>query len=231
MRRIVGCGAAAAAAVAFVQQAVPQTVVPVEQTPYHVPVFTNHLVTVLNVFIPPERTSGFHRHSLDSLGVLIADTQRTTQPLGAAATVAPLRPRGNVTFSFYSREANVHAVTVTGDGPFHNIVVELLQPAAGGFTPGSRDGVAGYARVLDNERVRVWRLVLEPGEQVPAITQAAPGIRVVVEGGEIVERVPGRADRAMAPHAGEFYWQDAGVTRAVQNVGTTRIDLVEVELK
>ncbi len=234
MQRIAVCAAAAAPvvfALAFVRQAVPQTVVPVEQTPYHVPVFRNDLVAVLNVFIPPERTSGFHRHSLDTLGVLIADTERTTQPLGAAATVAPLRARGSVNFSFYSREANVHAVTVTGDEPFHNIVVELLQPAAGGFAPGARDGVAGYTQVLDNERVRVWRLVLEPGEQVPAITQAAPGIRVVVEGGEIVEHVPGRPGRAMAPHAGEFYWQDAGLTRAVQNVGTTRIELVEVELK
>jgi hypothetical protein len=229
MPRIVAL--AAVAALAFVEQAAAQTVVPVEQTPYHVPVFSNDLVTVLNVFIPPERTSGFHRHSLDTLGVLIADTERTTQPLGAAAGVAPLRSRGSVNFSFYSREANVHAVTVTGDRPFHNIVVELLQPAIGGFEPGSRDGVAGYMQVLDNERVRVWRLVLEPGEQAPAITQSAPGIRVVVDGGELVERVAGRPDRAMAPHSGELYWQDAGTTRAVQNVGATRIELVEVEIK
>jgi hypothetical protein len=35
----------------------------------------------------------------------------------------------------------------------------------------------------------------------------------------------------MAPRQGEFYWQDAGTTRAVRNVGTTRIELVEIELK
>jgi hypothetical protein len=222
---------AAVAALALAGPAAAQTAVPVEETPYHVPVFSNDYVTVLNVFIPPARASGFHRHSLDTLGVLIADTERTTQPLGGAVTIPPLRPRGTVSFSFYSREANVHAVNVTGDGPFHNIVVELLQPAASGFTPGSRDGITAYTAVLDNERVRVWRLVLGPGEEAPAVTQTAPGIRVVVQGGEIVERVPGRPDRAMAPHAGEFYWQDAGITRAVQNIGTTPIELVEVELK
>jgi hypothetical protein len=231
MRRIVECVAAAAAAIAFVDGAAAQAVVPVEQAPYHVPVFTNDYVTVLNVFIPPGRTSGFHRHSLDTLGVLIADTARTGQPLGGAVTATALRARGSVNFSFYSREENVHAVTVTGDGPFHNVVVELLQPAVAGFTPGAREGSAGYEQVLDNERVRVWRLVLEPGEKVPAVTQSAPGIRVVVEGGEIVERVPGRPDRAMAPRSGEFFWQDAGVTRALQNAGTTRVELVEIELK
>ena len=218
-------------ALAIATEAAPQTVTPVEQTPYHVPVFSNDYVTVLNVFIPPQRTSGYHRHSLDTLGVLIADAERTGQVAGAAATVTPARPRGSVNFSPYGREANVHAVTVTGNTPFHNIVIELLKPAAGEFTPGSRDGMSGYTQVLDNERVRVWRLVLEPGEQAPAIAQAAPGIRVVVEGGELVERVPDQPDRAMMLHSGEFFWQDAGVSRAVQNTGTTRIEVVEAELK
>ena len=220
-----------AAIAALVLPASAQTVLPVEQTPYHVPVFTNDYVTVLNVFVPPQRTSGYHRHSLDSLGVLIGDTDRTGQVLGAEEKPTPRRDAGAVNFTFYSKEPAVHTITIKGDAPFHNIVVELVKPAAYGFTPGSRDGAAGYTQVLDNERVRVWRLVLPPGAEAPAITQAAPGIRVVVAGGEIVERIAGRPDRGIAPHAGEFFWQDAGVTRAVRNAGTTRIELVEAELK
>jgi hypothetical protein len=30
---------------------------------------------------------------------------------------------------------------------------------------------------------------------------------------------------------GDFYWQEPGTTRAIRNIGTTRIDLVEMELK
>jgi hypothetical protein len=30
---------------------------------------------------------------------------------------------------------------------------------------------------------------------------------------------------------GEFYWQDADTTRAVRNTGTTRIQLLEFELR
>jgi hypothetical protein len=30
---------------------------------------------------------------------------------------------------------------------------------------------------------------------------------------------------------GEFYWQDPGVTRAVRNSGTTRVEVVKFELK
>jgi hypothetical protein len=219
------------ALLAIASEGSSQTVVPVEQTSYHVPAFSNDYVTVLNVFIPPQRRSGYHHHSLDSLGVLISDTARTGQILGEAVEVTPPRPLGSVTFSFYSREDRIHDVHVTGNAPFHNIVVELLKPVPGEFTAGSRDGVSGYTQVLDNERVRAWRLVLGPGEQAAAITQRAPGLRIVVAGGELVERVPGQPDRGKAPRSGEFFWQDAGVTRAVQNVGTTRIEVVEIELK
>lgn len=205
--------------------------VPVEQAPYHVPVFDNDYVRVLNVVIPPGRTSGFHRHTLDTLGVQITDTTRTAQLPGGPVTVSPSREPGTVQFSLYGRTPNLHAVSVTGDGVFHNIVIELLEANNYGFTPGSRDGVPRYDLVLDNERVRAWRLVLAPGEQAPPITQGAPGLRIVVRGGELVERVRGRPDRGMAPRAGEFYWQDGGLTRAVENVGTTSIELVEVELK
>jgi hypothetical protein len=211
--------------------ATPQSVLPVEQTPYHVPAFSNEHVRVLNVFIPAQRTSGFHRHSIDSLGVLISEGPRTTQVLGAPVTTPPVRAAGAVTFSFYSREPIVHAVTATGGAPFHNVVVELLRSAPEGFRPSSREGIAGYTQVLDNERVRAWRLVLAPDEEAPAITQTAPGVRIVVAGGELIERVPGLPDRGIAPHAGEFFWQEPGITRAVRNVGTTRLELVEVELK
>jgi len=208
-----------------------QTVLPVEQTPYHVPAFSNDYVTVLNVFVPPQRSSGYHRHSLDSLGVLIGDTERTGQVLGAEERPTPRRDPGAVNFTFYSKEPAVHTITIKGSAPFHNIVVELKNPAPYGFKPGSRDDVGAYTLALENERVRVWRLVLAPGAEAPAITQVAPGIRVVVAGGEIVERIAGKPDRGIAPHAGEFFWQDGGVTRAVKNIGTTRVELVEVELK
>jgi hypothetical protein len=161
--------------------------------------------------------------------VLLSDTDRTGQVLGAEATVTARRARGSANFTGYSREPLVHTVAVTGDAPFHNIVVELMYPEPGRFTAGTRGN--DYAVILDNERVRVWRLVLEPGQAAAAITQAAPGVRVVIDGGELSESAPGKPDRAKAPRGGEFFWQDAGETRAVRNVGTARIELIEIELK
>jgi hypothetical protein len=202
--------------------------IPVEEAPYHVPVFRNEHVTVLNVFIPSKRDSGYHRHSLDTIAVLMSDTARTNQTLGAEPVARAAQPRGAVTFTPYAREPLVHTVTIQGDAPFHNIVIELNSASHGGFAPSTRDG---YTQVLDNARVRAWRLSLEPGQAAPPVTQSAPGIRVVVDGGELVESIPGRPARGMAPRSGDFYWQEAGTTRTVRNVSTTRIELVEIELK
>jgi hypothetical protein len=224
--------AAAIAPLAIAQPLEPgeePDVVQVEWASYHVPVFTNHLATVLDVFIPPRRESGYHRHSLDSVGVLINDSARTGQLRGAQATSTAPRGRGSVNFTGYASNPIVHNVAVTGDVPFHNIVVQLHGPDAHGYEVEMRG--EGYTQILDNERVRAWRLVLEPGETAPLIYQSAPGMRVVIEGGELAESTPDGYERRMVPHSGEFFWQEEGHLRAVRNVGNTRIELVELVIK
>ena len=86
-------------------------------------------------------------------------------------------------------------------------------------------------RSIRATRLCGWCLVLEPGQTADAVAQSAPGLRVVLDGGVIAELVPGQPDRGMTMRQGEFYWQDAGTTRAIRNIGTTRLELVEFELK
>ncbi len=42
---------------------------------------------------------------------------------------------------------------------------------------------APYVSVMDNHRVQAWRLILRPGEVAAPMQQAAPGVRIVVQGG------------------------------------------------
>lgn len=207
--------------------------VPIEKAPYHLPVFTNEYVTVLNVYIPAQRNTGYHTHSRDSVSVNVEDADQTNQDLGQPQPGPAQRSqRGRATFTAYSKQApRTHKASNVGTTPFHNVSFIFKSPPQGRFTPSSRTDVPGYVSVMDNERVRGWRLVLEPGQSVAAITQQAPGIRIVVSGGELVESVPGQPERGMSLKLGEFYWQDSGVTRAVRNSGATRVEIVEFELK
>ena len=204
--------------------------VPVEKAAYHVPVFSNQFLSVLRVNIPSQRSAGYHTHSLDQISILVEEADQTGQVLGEQPTAPRRNPRGNVTYTAYSKKPMTHRVSNVGPTAFHNIVISLRDAPPGRFTPAARE-VAGYTQVLDNERVRGWRLVLEPGQTAGVIAQQAPGLRVVVQGGEVAEGVPGEGERGMLLRLGDFYWQEPGAKRVVRNIGTSRVELVEIELK
>jgi hypothetical protein len=206
--------------------------VPIEKAPFHLPVFKNEFVTVLKIDLPPHRNTGFHTHTTDSVSVNIEDADMANQLPGQPQTPPQRSKRGQANFTAYSKgPPRTHKATNMGETPFHNVSFLFDYPQPGRFQPSSRAGAAGYTQIMDNERVRGWRLVLAPGETAGSITQTAPGLRVVLDGGEIAELVPGAAPRGMNLRMGEFYWQDAGTTREVRNTGTARLELIEFELK
>jgi len=207
--------------------------VPIVKAPFHVPVFANDYIILLNVNVPPGRNTGYHIHSSDSVSVNVEAADMTNQNLGSAEVTAPARgERGRAAFTNYTKEGTrTHKASNVGPTPFHNISFILRHPGPDGVTPSSRAGASGYTQILDNERVRGWRVVLEPGQSTGQITQQAPGLRIVLDGGVLAETVPGQPDRGMSPRSGDFFWQDPGTTRTVRNTGTTRIEFVEFELK
>jgi hypothetical protein len=216
--------------IAFSQNSEVPVVVPVKKAPFHLPIFSNESVILLNVTIPPGRTAGYHRHETDSVFVIVEAARTRGQVLGAEP-VEGQAPRGSVSYAGYANKPLTHQVTKVSANPFHVVEFEIVYPDPGRFSPSTRAEVPAYQSVLDNARVRGWRLVLEPGQSAPAITTKAPGVRIVVKGGELVESEPGQPDRGMSLKAADFMWQDANVTRAVSNIGNTPIELDEFELK
>jgi hypothetical protein len=209
------------------QEEVP---VPMTKAPFHLPVFHNDYVTVLNVNVLPGRTTGYHIHSFDQVSVNIGAADMTNQDFGSNMVSKPQRgTAGRATFTDYVKNGmHTHKAVNVGPTPFHNISV-LFTGRASGIAPAARSGP--YKQEIDNTRVRAWRLTLQPGESAPAITQNAPGLRIIVRGGEFTELAPGQPGRAMGPSAGDFFWQDAGATRGVKNTGTTPVEFVELEIK
>ena len=207
--------------------------VPILKAPFHVPVFTNEYIILLNINVPPGRNTGYHTHSSDSVSVNVEAADMTNQIFGSTeVTGPPPGDRGRATFTNYTKEGpRTHKASNVGPTPFHNLSFIFRRPGPEGLTPSSRAGVSGYTQVMDNERVRGWRVVLEPGQSTGQITQQAPGLRIVLDGGVLAEIVPGQSDRGMSPRSGDFSWQDPGTTRTVRNTGTTRIEFVEFELK
>jgi quercetin dioxygenase-like cupin family protein len=204
-------------------------IVPVERTPFHVPTFRNGSVAMLNVVLPAHREAPYHRHALDFAFVLVRSSPFLIQNWGDPAPSAMSWPRGFVGYGAFLAKPLVHRAENIGDAPLHFVGFELLEPAPSGHTPSERP--AAYEQIIDNDRLRGWRLRLQPGQSVPAFPQSAPGVRIVVEGGALVETDAAGDVQDMALTAGDFQWRDAGTARALRNDGGETIDLVEFELK
>ena len=147
-----------------------QSPVPIEKEPRHRLKFENKSVRVFDVLIPSGDASLFHTHVHDGLSVRITDAQIRDEPVQGDSEESTVK-RGAVTFS-YRPKPMTHRVSNIGKTPFRNIFIEIL-PSSDGSTraplPPSRDG---YAMVLENERVRVSRLV--PSSRDSQLTGARP---------------------------------------------------------
>jgi hypothetical protein len=209
--------------------------VPMENAAFHVPIFVNEYIILLSINIPPGRDTGFHTHFADSVSVNLSPASRTNQVYGSSEVGAPTVGEpvpGRTSFTNVTENGpHTHKASNVGPTPFKNVSFILKDRPAAEFPVSDRSSVPGYTQIMDNERIRAWRVVLEPEEVTGQLTQPAPGLRVNVRGGVLDEVVPGSADRGMAPYDGEFMWQDAGQTRAVKNTGATVIEFVEFEFK
>jgi mannose-6-phosphate isomerase-like protein (cupin superfamily) len=205
--------------------------VPVEHASFHQPVFANADVAVLRNAYPPGGDSGFHAHRRDLLTVIIQPAASTVQRPGQPAVANP-RPRaGAVGFGTIGPDPLVHRVVNTDSVPFHIIAVEIRRDRPAGSSLSTRDAQPLYAPILDNARLRAWRLVLQPGQSVPAIVQGGNGVRIVVRGGVLATIRPGEPEQLLVLQPGDFALQQAGSARALRNTGTEVIELVEMELK
>ncbi|SEN68854.1 hypothetical protein SAMN05443254_110100 [Bradyrhizobium sp. OK095] len=203
-------------------------IVPIEFASFHDQTFKNEYLQFMNVTIPPGQIAAYHSHTRDFAQVYMAVSDAEGTPLGGKPVITP-RKVGEVLFTNYAKKPGVHQVANVGSSDFRIMGFELFDSEPGRFSPAARP--APYVPVMDNHRVQAWRLILPPGEAAPAMQQAAPGVRIVVQGGMLVEGIEGKPDHKLNLKYGDFAWQNAGPVRTMRNAGTSTVELVEFELK
>jgi len=203
-------------------------IVPIEFASFHDQTFSNEYLQFMNVTIPPGQIAAYHRHTRDFAQVYMAVSDAEGTPLGGKPVITP-RKVGEVLFTNYTKQPIVHQVANVGSSDFRIMGFELFDSQPGRFSPLARP--APYVSVMDNHRVQAWRLILPPDEVAPPMQQAAPGVRIVVQGGVLVEGVQGKPDHRLNLKYGDFAWQNAGPVRTMRNAGTSTVELVEFELK
>jgi hypothetical protein len=102
----------------------------------------------------------------------------------------------------------------------------MLTPAEAAANP------IGTELVFEDDVVRVWQIVLEPGQEAPYHTHLLDYTTVTVEGATL-ERLngDGTVDRIESVPGRFMRWYQGSQVHGLRNVGTTRFRNVIVEIK
>ena len=213
----------------YLASATAQTPVSIEEEPRHHLEFQNRFVRVFYVRIPPGDTTLFHTHEHDNVGIKLTAAELSDVVPGRVPE-KNLFTQGAVGFGHYPTPLT-HRVKNVGSTPFLNIVVEVLPSEGVSSSVPSLAGVADRTPEMENERVRIFRLLLAPGESTGEHTHALQGLSVVIIGGKIAVDHHGTTTETVTFEPGDYRWHEGGMRHSLRNVGSATFETVEIELK
>ena len=203
-----------------------EAAVPVCQEPRHRLKLENEYVHVCDVLVPPGETTGFHTHSHDLVAVMESNSEMKAEFQGG-------EPQRKVTEDGDIRVIEVlkpytHRETNVGKTPFHLTLVQLMKA-----TPEHKQVAAGRSKpAVENQRVRVYRWTLAPGQSSGLHSHELPYVIVAVKGGELLMMGPnGEGSRNEQVKPGDFHFVNFKVTHSLTNAGEGPMELVEIEVK
>ena len=189
----------------------------------------NQWVRVLRLKLGPHESSAVHEHPnivavpLTDVRVRITNADGTMQDLVRNAGQVIFQPAGGPPHS----EQNV------SDQPLEVVVVELKPGAAGGAAPVTLDPVKldpdHHPILLENQRVRVIRTILEPHLKSPMHEHPHYVVVYLTELHTTMKMADGKeVDNPRKP--GEVAWRDA-LKHETENIGEKTAVEIQIELK
>ena len=178
------------------------------------------------MMVPPGDATLFHVHSNDYAFVSIGDATLKAQVLGGQPADLILKD-GEVRFT---KGPITHRVTNIASTQFRNITIEILgSPGPSGAS--KPDTSPGLSTVLDNDRVHIERLVLEPGQSTTMHTHNLSALSVFLTTAKVRVESPGQKPQIMDYKPGDFRWRSAPTTHNLKNIGSTRFEAVGIDWK
>ena len=209
-------------------QAIPAPapgIVEVQDEPHHRVVFENAAIRLLDVEIPPQTSTLYHRHRRDNAAVALNDAELAVQPLGKPKSATQHSTAGAVVFSLSPEGGYVHSVINAGPTTCRAIDVELL--ASPGHLPLAANESVNAS--FENDRIRVYQVWLSPGEtSLPLVL--GRGVLMLTPGAAVDQvSANGRVD-PIGADAPRWRWHEAG-TYSLHNSSAERVLGVQLEIK
>jgi quercetin dioxygenase-like cupin family protein len=212
----------------FLPQAAPQSV-PVGDEPRHQVVFSNKYVRVIDARVPVGDVTLYHTHSEDNVPIAISGGRMRTQVLDKEPTESTIQTGG----IWWAKASYTHQITNIGDTPLRFIDAEILAPSPTPSTAPPLENVKGMTLEIENEKVRIYRVKLGPGESTSPHTHARARLDVAITAGKLAATLGKPKKGVVEVKPGEHAWHEAGseTRHAIENAGDTVFEAVEIEWK
>ncbi|GAC1422406.1 MAG: hypothetical protein NVSMB6_23940 [Burkholderiaceae bacterium] len=203
------------------------SVVAIEQEPFHRVVFENPQVRIYHAQIPPGDTTLFHLHEVDNVVATINSGKGIVESLGKPPVeFAPVA--GAVSFS---KAPYTHRIKNAGLSPLHFVAVEVKATASDGGIVSNFDALPGHKVMLENERVKVYRVSLDPGQATGTRARNKPWVSIALVQTIAAIQNGGPTQPPIDLNPGDLQWHESMTAGSIQNVGTAKYEAIEIELK
>jgi quercetin dioxygenase-like cupin family protein len=196
--------------------------VALEHEAKHHLVLSNDYVRLYNVIVPAGDSTLYHKHPDDYAFITFGGVRLKSQMLGGKKSDLVIGD-GEVRFT---KAPIAHRVLNPSNTEFHNLSIDIMKS----------NGVPlanppGGTVVLDNAKLRVVRITLEPGQSSIKHVHTGPGLDVAVHPAQFDVIGPnGAVEHKTMPTAG-YEWNAGARTHTIKNTGKSRLEIVEFEWK
>jgi len=201
----------------------------VEKEPMHRLKFENDFVRFFDVLIPAGKSSLIHTHLYDGLSIRLSNSS-VTEKFAAGGDVVTEIKYGEARFGARPSPMS-HQVVATSTNDFRNIFIEILPSKGPSLAAIVAPLTDRHVVLIDNERIRVSRLVLKPGESSKPHTHPMNSLGIILYDAKIEISGPAGSPQIIESKAGEFAWQASGTTHVIRNIGTKIFEAIDVEIK
>ena len=221
---------------AWTQQA--QAPVEVTAEPNHHKVLDNTFVRVYAVEVAPGKSSLMHRHGHDYLSVSIGDAQISNTREGAQPVTVNFKD-GDVRFT---AAPLVHLVSNTGDKPFRNRTIEIMQPTTNQKActescaipvpcdAADKAACPSVVRLFSADQWTVTLVTLPLGAKYPQHAHPGNYLNVPLADADVTVKKQDQPETVGHYKTGEVTW-NSPVVHAATNNGKTAARLVVLEFK
>ncbi|HVF86376.1 MAG TPA: hypothetical protein VM866_02250 [Pyrinomonadaceae bacterium] len=189
--------------------------------------FSNKYVRVIDAEVRAGDTTLFHTHIEDNAPVAISGGRMRTEVMGGKVSESSVETGG----VWFARGSYTHKISNIGPTPLRFVDAEVLASPGIASSDPPLDKVPGLKLEMENERVRIYRVKLTPGQSTGMHSHALAGLDVAITRGKVAVISGDRKREAIETKPGGFSWRGGAGDHSIENVGQSIYEAVEIEWK